>query len=353
MLTRGICVLAALALLVAPAAAGNFSWIFQETEQFSGASALALAMRGGNVWPVVFSPYESAALLPTGWADMGSMYFNEAPPAAVSSPTGEVAAWSTIVGSTGNAVVSTPTGWSAFSADALAFDSEGRLWKAVDQTVSYLDGGAWHALPGIPEYRSICGLAVASNGEVGAITADGPLYYYHYGPCTGWTRSEDLNTDGPQLTEAPSLVFDGQNIPHIVGASWDGDAVALDFDIRSGEWQHTYLGNVDSTRLAVKASGDIVGTAFVADHQLYHAYLDDGIWSTVPLPTGGGTSASGPAPDTGSVGFEYDADGVPVIAYAASGEMILAYDPPVPEPTTLALLGLGGLGGLAVLRRRA
>jgi len=343
----------------APVLAGDISWIFQDTEIDPGPGAGA-AMRGGYVWPVVFGQNKAGLLLPTGWhevpIDLGES------PRAISSPTGDVAAWSG-----GDAVVLSATGVTQLTADALAYDKQGRLWKVErdDQTgylrAGFLGSGGWSYLPDITEYASgLVSIAVAVSGEVGVVTSQsGQMYYHHYSALLGsWTRSESLTDFGAPWLPDPSLVFDSRSIPHILGQDDAKTAHAYRYDVVFGQWRAATLpfGTfVDGDILPLAAASDgTVGTAFVSGDELYYAYRElDGLgWSAVQLPTGGPLPTSGPMPAQASAGLAYDYNGIPVIAYVAAGtnNIWLAYDPvQVPEPATAGLLALGGI---ALLRRR-
>ena len=341
-------------LLVIPgvASAGGFSWTFQNTSISNNGSSVALGMRGGDVWPVIFSPEDSVALLPTGWASVGDGLVQN-PPLAASSPTGEVAAWSGRAADPRLAVVSSPSGWQTCEADTVTFDDQGRLWRANDGRVSYLDAGGWNYLPDLPgETSSKIALAV-SGEEVGVVTVMNGLFYYHYSPLVGsWEQSPNLLSGGTTIGNKPSLVFDDNAVPHILGVASDR-AVAYDFCVQTGQWQSTNLPGTSDLSVPLPLDHDgagTVGTAYVSGESLYYAYnTDNTTWMVTTIPAGADGSSE---PQDFGVGLAYDYEGLPVVAYTGDNNVMwLAYDPIiVPEPLTAALLAVGGL--CAPRRRR-
>ena len=341
----------------------GLSWVFQDTMVPSNGMGLALGMRGGYVWPVIFSGERAAISLPTGWQEvklglgLGEPYEFAG---VASSPTGEVAAWSRNFGpGGGRGVVSGPAGWEYMPADAMAFDSQGNLWKAIfgempgDQQIGYRDSSGWHSLPSIDGYPPLRAIAVASNGEVGAINES---QYYHYSALAGgWTGPQDFGApEMPGWIENAVLAFDNHDIPHIVGRYDEGGGVvgvAFDFDIRTGKWVMSNLPLSDNVNgiLPIASDGQgTVGTAYVSNGQLIYARnVDNSGWEAFVLPTGGGEI---PIPSPTGVGLAYDYEGIPVIAYSANQSLWLAYDPVVvPEPLTVTMLAIGGL---VLCRRR-
>lgn len=352
-------VVVALLVVGGTAAAGQISWIFQDTGCSQGSGSVALGMRGDHTWPVIFSDDNALVLLPTGWQNSNGGSVGPIP-RAISSLTGEVAAWDC-----GTGVVSGPNGWESITADAMAFDNQGRLWKAVGGVISRRDNGAWHPLPSLGGvFSQPPSIAVAGNGDVGAVTLNGEQMYYHqYSPLTGgWTTSENLNVDGePHINLDPMLTFDSRDIPHIVGI--DGNmGVVFDCNARA-KWVSSLLPHANDVWgvLPIASSGkvdeedtvDTVGTAYVSNGKLYYASnKNNGDWTAVELPTDGSNPPdSGPAPYEGrGVGLAYDYNGFPIIAYCGDSHVWMAYDPPaVPEPVTMTLLALGSI---ALLRKR-
>jgi len=342
---------AVLMLFVSVTWGGEISWTFQDTS-IGYMGPVALGMRDGHVWPVVFSGGPIAALYPTGWQVVGENLLLGPNVKAASSPTGEVAAVNP-----GNGIVSGSAGWEFITAEAVAFDGAGRLWTANRfgggwVEVSFRDGGRWHSLPAVqqPSNGSLS-LAVGTHGEVGlAVSSGGGFDYYHYSSLTGgWTATQNSISQIP-IDNVTGLAFDAHNIPHIVGVG-AGAAVAYDFDVRTGSWQGSILsasmGLSPDTFMPIAASEEAIGTAFAMNDNLYYSRNEDSNgWTTSVLPR----NPMLPSAASDSVGFGYDYQGLPLIAYTAGGNMWLAYDPiSIPEPATMGLLALSGM---ALIRRR-
>lgn len=342
----------AVALVLAacgPALAGS-SWTYQDTKQSTAANDVALAMRSGLAWPVIFAQPNTIALLPTGWQVVGANLVGTKPKAA-SSPLGEVAAIGERAATMGySGVHSTSLGWAPLTADAIDYDSLGTLWTATRTgEVSYLAGGSWHSLPSLGGGYGGILIAAAPSGEIGVVTFGAELQYHHYSVLTGgWTHSGNL-TDGEAPMVVGGLEFDAHNRPHIIGAA--GELIkAKEFDVPSGTWVTRTLFTCSSSPppgmpTAVSGSGE-VATAFVSGSQIHLLYKpQDGEWTDSILPAMPG----GAMPDPGGLGLAYDFDDLPVIAFRSGPNMWLAYDPvDLPEPIGLGLLALGLLG----LRKR-
>jgi hypothetical protein len=349
------------------ARAGDLSWLFQYTgiqdtgDSGSSDDCIALGMRGGNVWPVVFTSGDSAMLLPTGWYNLGEGMTGIRPVAA-SSPTGQVAVAGGELYGPSYGVVSSPNGWQSINAAAVTFDRQGRLWKANLYGDVYVDGShIGNINPEMyDEYQSI-DIAVDDYGNVGvAANHDALLEYFTYDPQAGeWTHTEEAIDGG--LNDAPvSVAFDGRGRPNITYQR-DSELFVADFDVREG-WGITYAGYLDSGsvssygyRVPIECNNDgTVGIAFVENGELIYKFkpLDDS-WSEDRIDSDvhflGGTV------NTGEVGLAYDYEGIPVVAFVGNNYedgagVYIAYDPIItPEPVSMSLLGLGGL---LMLRRR-
>lgn len=352
-MTVRACLTAALLLVVAcPAAmASHDSWVFQDTKFTRPSSGLALAMRQ-EAWPVVFTN-DAVSLYPTGWKKTGTNVLTGTRTLAVTSPDGDVAAFGN-----GFAVVSGPSSWQTFPAAAVNFDSQGRLYKAVGDVISYSEPGIWRSLPamgfGSPGPSDYIAFAVNSIGEVGAVTTTGGFFYQHYSAYTGgWTKL-DLNltgTTGPPSGTVSSMVFDGQDRPHFIMRQSTVGPYVADYDVRTNAWSYypfTVPGPSDTMYTLAFDGKDTIGTAYTYGGML-HLLEKTGLgpWMDMTLPASPYGSV-----DAGSVGFAYDYNGMPVIAFSAGGKLAIAYDPPaVPEPASMGLLILAG--GMILRRRRS
>ena len=336
-------VCAVVVLLAGPAMASDYYWSYQNT-MMSGQKT-AVAMRNGEAWPVIFSDMKTTTLLPTGWQPMGDMLVGSGDVRAISSPTGEVAAWNAI---SGTGVVSSTGGWQSVSAQSLAFDSQGKLWRTVNDQVSVSQAGVWFNLPKMQASTAINTMAIASTGEVGVAQLIGGFTYNHYSALTGWTKVTP--TGLPPISRLGQMVFDNHDVPYVSAVTTDNTGIILHFDVPTASWQCTYVTPSATMQsgatlpLATDGEGNI-GTAFVTGNNAltYFHRISDGQWVSSTLAPPLGVPGS-------SVGIAYDYEGLPVISYSTGNSLWLAYDPvAVPEPLSLTLLGLGGL---ALLRRR-
>ena len=347
MFTR--CVLTAVIVMVlgaavASASPGPFTWVFQDTGWWS-AGGSSLAMRDGNAWPVIFDGDGSAySLFPvtnpetgTNWFRIGSNLYPSGSGKAKSSPDGRVS----FQNDQAAVVSSKPAGWTPLGNLRVAFDRDGALHTAQGQNA------------GIPGYEGgdIMQLAISPAGEIGII--DGDMMYHQYSAWIGWGNF-DLNS--LQSYSEPGymdLEFDSLGQPHAIGIDYDNNNLNVyDFDIVTGEWNAQSLGTVnywDSSELAASGDGK-VGTAWVYDGTLYYAYKDGASPWTVTVvfsDQGGGLNDQ-------KAGIEYDYAGLPVLSFEYEENYCLAYDPAstLPEPATMALLAIGGVGILVRRRRR-
>ncbi len=320
------------------------SWSFQDSGFSSGGSDTAVGMRTGRAWPVIFDEGGDAYSLfavenpmtGTHWHQIGGSMVAGPKVKAKTSADGRVALTDIM---DGDSVVSGAAGgWTYLPHTLVAFDAAGGMYTADEYDV--------HGVPGYTGDR-ITHLSVSPDGgTVGVI--DDNFRYHQHDAWNGWGE-HDLDNLGPSGDPyLADLAYDSVGRPHVL--SYENNTLwAYRFDTYQGQWNLIVLANdvgIGAPELATSADGSIVATAWVDrdDHRLVYAWWTDTVgWSSATVMTD-------PNIDWDQVvGIAFDHADLPVISFMKGGNLWLAYDP-VPEPTTLTLLGLGGL---ALLRRRA
>ncbi|MGD0516555.1 MAG: PEP-CTERM sorting domain-containing protein [Thermoguttaceae bacterium] len=370
--------LLALAVLVSTAAASDdtsLSWNYQQTGFRAYGSSYpqtAVAMRDGQVWPVVFSEdsyhkVQAYSLYPvknpitlTNWYQIGTNLITDSDSgilSAATSPDGRFGVALTIVGSANSAAVvgSSLTGFSGAmtGVQAIDFDRNGNLIKGTLTTLPVINGVS----PG-----PLVDIAVSALGDVGAV--DSNFKYYQNSLLMGGWGSVDLKlvkTDVTQpLASSLDLAIDSLGRPHIVGLRQSTqELVSYDFDPVSGQWKIQSLGTglmgTYGASIAADGKGG-VGAAWVryisgttgSTSQLMYSYKDgNNDWSSQVITSSvynTQTSNYESLATTQGVGITFDANDQPVISFTTiSGNIFLAYDPvTVPEPTVMLLLASGG-----------
>jgi len=326
----------------------TFIWSIQDTGHFANGGEFALGMRDGAAWPVVFDEVGDVYSLfnaenPgtfTNWHRIGfGEYSAPGRLNAASSPTGAVAVATGDI-SVGGTRLALPGGFSALPADtvAVAYDDAGNLFTATDSTTSFGTPGSFGG--------QIIDIDVASNGSRAILTDAGE--FWEFNSLTGWNNTllDTVGSNPVFFNGSASLAYDSLNRAHVVVDDF-GDIYAYDFNPTSGNWQQSLVistgGGLRTLELAANGL-DGIGTAVEDNGNLFYLYWND-------FTNGWGTDLVAPNIDlTDQVGVAFDFDDLPVLAYRDNGNVFVAYDP-IPEPGTLALLGLGGVAVLA--RRRA
>ena len=313
----------------------------------------AMAFRGSRVWPVVFNDafgnLDAWSLFAvnnpatsTNWHMIGAGLLSSGPGGRFRSDTSDDGQL-VMVGQTGGGVRLSGVGGLVGidpNAVAAAFDDFGTLITASQYDVA-----------GYPGYAGpmIVDLAVSPLGDVGLIDDSGD--YWQYTALLGSWLMTDLQWSPNQ--ESVDLEFDALGRPHAVGYNSGGGGggapgglVAMDFDTITGQWASTLLNGGSSAKLALGADSDAtVGTAYVVNDSLYHAYKT-GIqaWQTVLV--------TNDASSTDLAGIAYDFNDFPVISYGGPSGIRVAYDPPAVPVPAAATMGLGLVAIVAARRRR-
>jgi hypothetical protein len=356
---------------------GTLSWTFQNTGFLGGVDwQTALAMRDGDTWPVIFSVSNNSnyngvqaySLYPvlnqqtdTNWWQIGTNLLpcngGSATLSAATSPTGSFAA---VVRTSGDT-----NPWDNTAVIGSSANGFGPVMSGV-RAIGFGSTGTpiFGTQSAVPSMQPLASVAAMPNGDVAALD-EGGNYYQQSNLLGGWQYQKNVTPPTPFA----ALAVDTLNRPHIISNfGGEGGLVASDFNVMTGQWTSQTLCSMPfvDEQPAIAADGlGGVGAAWVQANPanpstvaLEYAYNNGASgWVLHTVTTSVFNTAAStyenvmPSLD---VGLAFDANNFPVISFeAGKGQIWLAYDPvTVPEPSTLALLGIGAVSLLAYAWRK-
>lgn len=388
--TRTIAVTVLMVIVLAgQALATNITWDFQRVSMATGGGPpyVSLGMRTGNTWPTLFydrsAGLKAASLTPAGWSEfaLGTTSGNGSPARAHAGPDGRVGvAWF----SSSNEVRFSQSSRYGWQSSSVGFAS----------TTNYIGGPDF-------AYLSNNRPVVAYMGSVGSKTGLALSSFDGLGWNTDLVEKVMVGTQIRPAGEAPTIAIDsqdriglafrygseiifatldlsqatwygaslGSNLPvssntilSLAYGANDNAAMAIKsgnillvshFDIQSGAWVTEQLSaTVASQRvnLAFDSQGHPAVAYLGTDGSIHYRINTGGGWGDVMLPRGT-DPVTGLVVDpyaTTDAALAFDRFDNPVIAYAGSAGILLAYDPVTPEPVSLLM----AMVGLTMLRPR-
>jgi len=235
---------------------------------------------------------------------------------------------------------------------AIDFSAKGTVVTGTMNTISPAPNGL------------LADIATSPFGDIGAIDENG--YYYQQSSLIGGWAAQKLDVGSTPFAD---LAMDSLGRPHVVGGycSSAGQLITSDFNVSTGMWTHQNLCSTSLVTAGATIAADSrggVGAAWVqtnpttGGYALEYAYNDgENGWAIHTVTNSVFDSLSSsyvPLRQQTRVGLAFDANDFPVISFVAgSGSIYLAYDPvtAVPEPSTLALLAVGGAVAVFALRK--
>jgi hypothetical protein len=270
----------------------------------------------------------------------------------------------------GNGLRRTPFGWYNYSVGAsgkfiasdgkqtivagdnlVTYSPNGKFYSSQNSMPKVYQNGAWtnvnSTLPFGSGYGPMAvgadseGYVYAGKGSELVMTApNGPVWSQPIDFSGGTGTSFGLNTITDIAVSANGEVA-------ISGSTGDRRSAVVWFDYKSSSWHVRYLAPSNSPENRIGIGWDPegnLGAAYVNSNMLKFDYLnmETGLWSSEIV------LANEPSFTDNGTALAYDRFGNPVIA---AGNW-LVYDPVVPEPVTLLLMGMGGLACLRTRRCR-
>ena len=196
------------------------------------------------------------------------------------------------------------------------------------------------------------GLAVVTSAQAQAVTGDANLDNIAPGAVTAyyssWASSPPtVVTSGPSGLEISSLGYG--SLYYAIPGGAGGQQQPLNTADNQATLTFTLNGPAGSYYVGVPfALSDNTGNVFYGGYSMY----GQGTWTeTVPLTAGQQAAIAAGGDAINGINLEFDPAGnVPGGAYDITfNSLVLS---PAPEPATLALVGLGAAGFLAIRRRK-
>jgi hypothetical protein len=220
---------------------------------------------------------------------------------------------------------------------------DGLTWNT--DTVTYQGSGP------VPQYGDHVSMAVDSQDRIGVAYAAGPQAAFAFkNQLAGTWMGSSVGMIGS--IDHMSLAFGPNDEPGLAILTGNGDLKYAAFDIQSGSWQTETIASAvrsDRVNLAFDGQGH-PALAYVAqnggnDALFYSANLGGG-WVNYMLPSGQdpGTGLFISPSSYSEAALAFDSANTPLIAYySANADILLAYDPPVPEPASALLMAAAGI----------